>query len=64
VKALLPARGDLLPLLRVGSRVGTCTFRAFGSCEKNELTDEAKAAVNRGLGPDFPRISPGEIDDG
>jgi hypothetical protein len=41
VKALLPGRGDLLPLARVGSRILASVFLAFAGREKNELVDEA-----------------------
>jgi cytochrome c5 len=44
VKALLPARGEILRLARVGSCLGACAVLAFTSCKKNEPVDEAKAA--------------------
>ena len=42
VKALLPARGDFLPLARVGTWFLACSIRAFVSRKKKELVDEAK----------------------
>jgi cytochrome c5 len=55
VKALLPARGDILRLARVGSCLGACALLAFAGCKKNEPIDEAKAA---GLTTaDFPQIT-------
>jgi hypothetical protein len=44
VKALLAARGDFLPLARVGTWFLACSIRAFVSCKKNVLVDEAKAS--------------------
>jgi cytochrome c5 len=44
VKALLPARGDILRLTRVGSCLAACAVLALTSCKKNEPVDEAKAA--------------------
>jgi hypothetical protein len=38
VKALLPAKGDILRLARVGSRVVACALLAFSGCKKNEPT--------------------------
>src|SRR5207249_1276952 len=62
VKALLPARGDFLPLARVGSWFLACLVRAFVSCKKNELLNKAKAA---GLTTaDFPQIAVGGSDHG
>jgi hypothetical protein len=43
VKALLPARGDILRLARFGSCLGACAVLALTSCRKNEPVDEAKA---------------------
>jgi hypothetical protein len=55
VKALLPARGDILRLTRLGSCLGACALLTLTSCEKNEPIDEAKAA---GLTTaDFPQIT-------
>jgi cytochrome c5 len=44
VKALLPARGDILRLTRLGSCLGACALLTLTSCEKSEPIDEAKAA--------------------
>jgi cytochrome c5 len=55
VKALLPTRGDILRLLRVGSRLLACAFLALASCRKNEPIDEAKAAGKTTA--DFPQIT-------
>jgi cytochrome c5 len=55
VRALPPARGDLLRLVRVGSCLIACVILAFAGCKKNEPVDEAKAA---GLTTaDFPQIT-------
>jgi hypothetical protein len=55
VKALLPARDDILRLTRLGSCLGACALLTLTSCEKNEPIDEAKAA---GLTTaDFPQIT-------
>jgi cytochrome c5 len=55
VKALLPARSDILRLARVGSCVGACAVLFLANCKKNEPIDEAKAA---GLTTaDFPQIT-------
>src|SRR4029453_13759088 len=55
VKAMLPARGHLWRLARVGSCLGACALLAFAGCKKNEPIDEAKAA---GLTTaDFPQIT-------
>jgi cytochrome c5 len=43
VKALLPARCDILRLARVGSCLSACAVLALTSCKKNEPIDEAKA---------------------
>lgn len=43
VKALLPGRGDFLPLARVGSWSLACSVLAFVSCKKSELAHEARA---------------------
>jgi hypothetical protein len=62
VKALLPAKGDFLSFARVGSWFLACSVRAFASCKKNELVDEAKAA---GLTTaDFLQIAAGASDHG
>ena len=55
MKALLPAKADLLRLARVGSRVAGCALLAFASCGKNEPIDEAKAAGKTTA--DFPQIT-------
>jgi len=55
VKALQPARGHLLHLIRVGSCLVACVFLAFAGCKKNEPIDEAKAS---GLTTaDFPQTT-------
>jgi cytochrome c5 len=55
VKALLPARGDILRFARVGSYLGACAVLSLTSCKKNESIDEATAA---GLTTaDFPQIT-------
>jgi cytochrome c5 len=55
VRALPPARGDLLRLVRVGSCLIACVILAFAGCKENEPVDEAKAA---GLTTaDFPQIT-------
>ena len=62
VKPLLPARGDFLPLARVGSSFVAHLVLGFVSCKKNELLDEAKAA---GLTTtNFLRIVAGESNHG
>jgi hypothetical protein len=62
VKALLPGRGDFLPLARVGTWFLACSIRASVSCKKNELVNDAKAA---GLTTaDFLRITVGGSDHG
>lgn len=62
VKALLVARGDFLPLARVGSWFLACSIRAFVSCKKHALVNEAKAAgLTRA---DFPQITVGVNDHG
>ncbi|PYJ39000.1 MAG: hypothetical protein DME84_03330 [Verrucomicrobia bacterium] len=62
MKALLSARGDSLPLARVGIWCLACSIRAFVSCKINELVDEAKAA---GLTTaDFLQITAGGRDHG
>ena len=43
MKALLPARGDILRLARVGSCLGACAVLSLTNCKKNEPIDEAKA---------------------
>ena len=52
---LLPARGDLLRVARVGFCVIGCALLAFGGCKKNEPIDEAKAAGKTTA--DFPQIT-------
>ena len=55
VKALLPARSDLLSLARVGSWLFACAFLALATCPMNEPVDEAQPA---GLTTaDFPQIT-------
>jgi len=44
VKALLPARGDLFYLARVGSWLSAYAFLALASSSKNELINQAQAA--------------------
>src|ERR1051325_7440120 len=55
VKGMLPARGHLFRLSRVGLCVGVCALLAFASCTKNEPVDEAKAAGKSTA--DFPQIT-------
>jgi hypothetical protein len=55
VKVLLRARGNLLRLARVGSRVIGCALLVFTGCGKNEPIDEAKAAGKTTA--DFPQIT-------
>jgi len=43
VKALLPGRGDLLPLARVGSWLLAYAFMTLTSCPKNKPGDQAQA---------------------
>ena len=62
VKALLPGRGGLLPLARVGSWVRAHAFLASASCPKNKPVDEAQAGGLRTT--DFPQISAGGSDHG
>src|SRR5215472_15852280 len=52
---MLPARGHLLRLRRVGHCVGICALLAFASCKKSEPIDEAKAAGKSTA--DFPQIT-------
>jgi hypothetical protein len=52
VKALPPAKGDLLRLTRVGSCLAICALLTVAGCEKNEVVDEAKAADKTAA--DFP----------
>ena len=62
VKALLPAKGDFLPLARVGIWFFACSVRALVSRKKNELVNKAKAA---GLTTaDFLQITAGGSDHG
>jgi hypothetical protein len=55
VKVLLPARGDLLRVARVGSCAIGCALLTFGGCKKNQPIDEAKAAGKTTA--DFPQIT-------
>ena len=55
VKAMLPARGHLFRLSRVGPCLGICVLLVFASCKKNEPVDEAKAAGKNTA--DFPQIT-------
>ena len=55
MKALLPARRDLLRLARVGSDVIGCALLVFTGCGKKEPIDEAKAAGKTTA--DFPQIT-------
>jgi len=55
VKALLPARDDLLRLARVGPCVIGCALLGFTGCWKTEPIDEAKAAGKTTA--DFPQIT-------
>ena len=52
---MLPARGHLFRLSRVGPCLGICALLAFASCKKNEPIDEAKAAGKTTA--DFPQIT-------
>ncbi len=52
---LLPVRGDLLCLTRVGLSLIGCVLLTFGGCKKNEPIDEAKAAEKTTA--DFPQIT-------
>ena len=62
VKALLPGRGDLVSLARVGSWLFASAFLALASCPKNEPVDQGQAA---GLTTaDFPQITVGVSDHG
>ena len=62
VKALLPATGDLLPLVRVGSWPVACAFLAFGGWEKNKPIYEPGGAGNATT--DLQQISAGGSDHG
>ncbi|HSS15968.1 MAG TPA: cytochrome c [Candidatus Dormibacteraeota bacterium] len=55
MKAFLQARRDLLRLVGVGICLGACLSLTFSGCEKNEPTDEAKAAAKTTA--DFPQIT-------
>ena len=55
VKALLPGRGDLLSLARVGSRFSICGLLALDARETNEHVRQAKAADK--TTSDFPQIT-------
>ena len=52
---MLPARGHLFRLSRVGPCLGICALLLFASCKKNEPIDEAKAAGKSTA--DFPQIT-------
>ena len=52
---MLPARGHLFRLSRVGPCLGICALLVFASCKKNEPIDEAKAAGKSTA--DFPQIT-------
>ena len=52
---MLPARGHLLRLSRVGPCLGICAFLVFAGCKKDEPIDEAKAAGKSTA--DFPQIT-------
>ena len=54
VKALLPGRGGLLPLVRVGRWVRAYAFLASASSSKNEPVDQAQAGLTTA---DFPQIT-------
>jgi cytochrome c5 len=55
VKALLPARDEILLLVRVGGCLVACAFLGLAGCKKNEPIDEAKAAGKTTA--DFPQIT-------
>ena len=55
LKALLPGRGDLLSLARVGSRFSICGLLALDARETNEHVRQAKAADK--TTSDFPQIT-------
>ena len=55
MKVLLPGRGDLLRLARVGSCVIGSALLGFTGCGKNEPVDDAKAAGKTTA--DFPQIT-------
>jgi hypothetical protein len=55
VKAVLPAKGDIFRLARVGTCLFVCAFLGFSSCKKNEPIDEAKAGGKTTA--DFPQIT-------
>jgi hypothetical protein len=60
VKALLPGRGDLLPLSRVGRWLLAYAFLALASSSKNKPLGQAQAV---GLTTaDFPQITVGGCD--
>jgi hypothetical protein len=62
LKALLPGRGGLLALARVGSWIFACAFLALATCPMNEPVDQAQAV---GLTTtDLPQISAGGSDHG
>jgi hypothetical protein len=62
VKALRPARGDLLFRARVGSWLFAYAFLALASSSKNEPVDQTQAA---GLTTaDFPQMTVGGSDHG
>src|SRR4029077_13719493 len=62
VKALLPGRGDLLSLARVGSWRVASALLAFGGCERNKSIYKAKWASKRTA--NFLLIRVGRRDDG
>ncbi len=62
VKALLPSRGDLFHVARVGSWHLAGPFLALTSCPKNEPVDQARAAYLTTA--DFPQITAGGNNDG
>lgn len=62
LKALLPGRGGLLPLARVGSQVRAYAFLAWASCPTNKPVDEAQTAGLKTT--DLPQISAGGSDHG
>ena len=55
VQAFLQAKRDLPRLIPAGICLGACLSLAFSGCEKNEPTDEAKAAGKTTA--DFPQIT-------
>ena len=55
MQAFLQAKRDLLRLTPAGICLAACLSLAFSGCEKNEPTDEAKAAGKTTA--DFPQIT-------